>query len=83
MLKVSNPRIRVLALKKAEQGDEIIVRLVELDGKPQADVRVSFDAPITAAREVNGQEQPVGTATMKERRAGCFVLRLSAAHLRR
>ncbi len=65
LLKVSNPRIRVLALKKAEQGDETIVRLVELDGKPQADVRVSFDTPITAAREVNGQEQPVGTATLK------------------
>ena len=53
-----------MALKKAEQSDEIIVRLVELDGKPQANVRVSFAAPITAAREVNGQEQPVGPATV-------------------
>ncbi len=64
LLKVSNPRIRVLALKKAEESDEIIVRLVELDGKPQDDVRVSFAAPITAAREVNGQEQPAGAATI-------------------
>ena len=39
LLKVSNPRIRVLALKKAEQSDEVILRLVELDGKPQQDVR--------------------------------------------
>jgi alpha-mannosidase len=62
LLKVGNPRIRVLALKKAEQSDEVIVRLVELDGKPQPDVRVSFAVPITAAREVNGQEQPVGPA---------------------
>ena len=53
----------MLALKKAEQGDEIIVRLVELDGKPQRDVKISFNAAITAAREVNGQEQPVGAAT--------------------
>jgi alpha-mannosidase len=64
LLKVSNPRIRVLALKKAELSDETIVRLVELDGKPQSDVRISFDAAITTAREVNGQEQPVGTATI-------------------
>ncbi len=64
LLKVGNPRIRVLALKKAEQSDEVIVRLVELDGKPQPGVRVSFAAPITAAREVNGQEQPVGPATV-------------------
>jgi len=65
LLKVSNPRIRVLALKKAEQGDEVIVRLVELDGKPQADVRISFATPLTGAREVNGQEQPIGTANLK------------------
>ncbi|HKM48751.1 MAG TPA: glycoside hydrolase family 38 C-terminal domain-containing protein [Terriglobales bacterium] len=62
LLKVSSPRIRVLALKKAEQSDEIIVRLVELDGKPQTDVKVAFAAPIVSAREVNGQEQPVGAA---------------------
>ena len=66
LLKVSNPRIRVLAVKKAELSDEVIVRLVELDGKPQSDVKVSFVAPITAAREVNGQEQPVGPATITE-----------------
>jgi len=64
LLKVNNPRIRVLALKKAEQGDEVIVRLVELDGKPQPNVRVQFASPITAAREVNGQEQPVGAALL-------------------
>ncbi len=62
LIKVSNPRIRVLALKKAELSDETIVRLVELDGKPQPSVRISFAAPIAAAREVNGQEQPVSPA---------------------
>ena len=62
LLKLSNPRIRVLALKKAEAGDELILRMVELDGKPQPDVHVSFAAPITGAREVNGQEQPLGDA---------------------
>ena len=58
------PRIRLLALKKAEHGDEVIVRLVELDGKPHPGVRISFGTPITAVREVNGQEQPVGPATV-------------------
>jgi alpha-mannosidase len=64
LLKVSNPRIRVLALKKAEQSDEVVLRLVELDGEPQPDVHVAFAAPIAAAREVNGQEQPVRPATV-------------------
>jgi alpha-mannosidase len=61
LLKVSNPRIRVLALKRAEQSDEIVVRLVELDGKPQRDVKISFNTAIISAREVNGQEQPVAS----------------------
>jgi alpha-mannosidase len=64
LLKTNNPRIRLLALKKAEHGDEFIVRLVELEGKPQPGVRISFAAPISSAREVNGQEQPVGQATV-------------------
>lgn len=38
--------------------------MVELDGKPAQDVRVSFAAPVLAAREVNAQEQPIGPATI-------------------
>jgi len=66
LLKVSSPRIRVMALKRAEQSDELILRAVELDGKPQPGVRISFAAPIAAAREVNGQEQPVGPAKIAD-----------------
>lgn len=62
LLEVSNPRVRVMALKKAEESDEIIVRLVELDGRPASSVRVAFATPIVAAREVNGQELPIGEA---------------------
>ncbi|MBV8895658.1 MAG: alpha-mannosidase [Acidobacteriaceae bacterium] len=89
LLNLSNPRIRVLALKKAEHSDEIILRLVELDGKPQRDVRVKFSAPIEAAREVNGQEQPVGPAHLEQNatlltsfgayQPRTFALRLAAA----
>jgi alpha-mannosidase len=64
LLTLDNPRVRVLALKKAELSDEVILRLVELDGRPQSDVHISFAAPVTTAREVNGQEQPVGPATI-------------------
>ncbi len=63
-LRISNPRVRVLALKKAENSDEWIVRLVEIDGKRADGVRVSFAGPISSAREVNGQEQPLGSATV-------------------
>jgi alpha-mannosidase len=62
LLKVSNTRVRVLALKKAEQSDEIVVRLVEIDGNPASDVHLKFAAPVVSAREVNGQEAPLGPA---------------------
>jgi alpha-mannosidase len=53
-----------MALKKAELSDEVIVRLVEMDGQPAANVRVGFPAAVFAAREVNGQEQPLGPANV-------------------
>jgi alpha-mannosidase len=64
LLHVSNNRVRVLALKKAEQSDEVIVRVVEMDGKPAQNVHITFAAPgfaspLTSAREVNAQELPV------------------------
>lgn len=64
LMNVSSDRVRVMAVKKAEESDEVIVRLVELDGKPEQNVRIAFTAPIAAAREVNGQEMPVGDATV-------------------
>jgi alpha-mannosidase len=59
MVTVSNPRIQVMALKKAELSDEIVVRMVEMDGRPQPNVAVKFAGPIASARELNGQELPI------------------------
>ncbi len=64
LLTVDNPAIRVLAVKKAELSDEVILRLVELDGKAADQVRVKFAGPLEAAREVNGQELPLGPASV-------------------
>lgn len=64
LLHLSNSRVRVLALKKAEDTDEIVVRLVELNGTPTSDVKISFAAPVVAAREMNAQEQPIGKANV-------------------
>lgn len=64
LMRVSNSRVRVLALKKAEESDEVIVRLVELDGRPVTDSRLAFGAPVVSAREVNGQEMDLGKATV-------------------
>src|SRR5262249_33283754 len=66
IVNVNNSRVRIMALKKAEASDEYIVRLVETDGRPQPNVRIAFAAPVSAAREVNGQEQSVGPASVNK-----------------
>ena len=66
LLRVDNERVRVLALKRAEETDEYVVRLVELDGKKASNVRLSFAGQVTAAREINGAEMPVGPATIRD-----------------
>src|SRR5437660_9809234 len=48
LLKVSNDRIRLMAFKKAELSDELIVRLVEMNGQPAANVRVTFPSGVVA-----------------------------------
>ncbi len=63
LLKVSDSDVRVMAFKKAEESNDEVVRLVEMSGIPQRDVRISFAAPVVAAHEINGQELPVGSAT--------------------
>jgi alpha-mannosidase len=65
LLRISNSRIRVLAMKKAENSDEIVVRLVELNGEPQHNVRIAFAAPVTSAHELNAQEQAIGSAALE------------------
>ena len=61
-LHLSNDHLRLLALKKAEHSQELIMRLVEMDGHPQQNVLISFAAPVLSAREVNSQELPLGSA---------------------
>jgi len=64
LLNIDNRRVRVLAIKKAEQSDEMVVRLVEMDGAAARNVRLAFAAPVAAAREINGAEMPLGTAVI-------------------
>lgn len=66
LLNVSNSRVRVLAVKKAEESDETVVRLVELDGREAKNVRIRFAGAVASAREVTGQEQPLGAARVEK-----------------
>nr|MDQ2687559.1 chitobiase/beta-hexosaminidase C-terminal domain-containing protein [Armatimonadota bacterium] len=64
LLGLNTNQVQVEAIKKAEDSNEIIVRLRELLGKPANSVRVKMAGRIVSAREVNGQELPLGAATV-------------------
>jgi alpha-mannosidase len=91
LVNIDDPHIRILALKKAESSDEVVLRMVELDGNPAPDVKVKFAGPITSAREVNGQELPIGPAkvidgvldtSFNAYQPRTFALRLGAASVK-
>ena len=65
-MKISNPKVGVMALKKAEANDYYIIRVNELTGKDQTAVAIKFPINILDAYEVNGQEQKIGEAKITE-----------------
>ncbi len=65
LMSTSSAQVRVLALKRAEQSDEVVVRLVELHGSNAEGVQVRFAGPVVAAREIDAQEQHLGAATIR------------------
>ncbi len=56
LFQVSTPQAAISAIKKAEDSDDIVVRLRELAGKP-AHGRLTAAAPILKAVQIDGQER--------------------------
>jgi alpha-mannosidase len=63
--KVKLPQVYLNAIKLAENSDEVIVRFRELNGVLAENVQVRFSRPIVSAREVNGAEDPMGGAQVR------------------
>ncbi len=61
-LTCDNSNVMVKAIKKAENSNEIMVRLQELTGQTQT-VQLTGVTAITSARQVNGAEDPVASLT--------------------
>jgi alpha-mannosidase len=78
-LTVNDRGVVVSAVKKAENGDDLIVRVVEAKGKTVKNVELSFAGPVVSAREVNGQEQDLAAAAVRN---GKLVFDITPYHLR-
>ncbi|MGB0372442.1 MAG: alpha-mannosidase [Opitutales bacterium] len=60
LLKTSDSQVNIQAIKLAENGSGVIVRLQELDGKPIEGLTVSSILPFKKAEETDGIERPLG-----------------------
>jgi alpha-mannosidase len=58
----SSGQVAVRALKKAEDSDEVVVRVQELYGR-EASTRISLGGRVLSAREINAAEESVGPFT--------------------
>lgn len=59
-------QVEVLAIKKAERENVVIVRVKELLGKPAQNVRLAIGRGVKSAYEVNGQEYKIADAVIKD-----------------
>jgi alpha-mannosidase len=63
-----NLHVTLMALKRAEDSDETVVRLHETAGERAAGVQLRMAGAIESAREVDGQERTIGSATVRDGR---------------
>jgi alpha-mannosidase len=63
-LHIDSNHVFVTAVKKAEENNDIVVRVVEMRGEKAPNLHIAFAGPVSAAREVNGQEMTQGQATI-------------------
>ena len=61
---VSATNVLVNSVKFAENSNEIVVRLRELNGRPADNIQLKFARPILSAREIDGVEEPNGNVTV-------------------
>jgi alpha-mannosidase len=64
---VDNDHILVKALKKAEKTDDFVIRVYETAGKKVDRFNLSFAGEILEAKELNGVEDSIGTASFENR----------------
>ncbi len=61
-IETKNNPISIKAVKMAENCDDIVIRLQELTGQNQNDVKIKFNVPVNRIREINAVEEKVDDA---------------------
>jgi alpha-mannosidase len=64
LLSLNSDQVQIMAVKQAEDSNEIVIRFKELTGKPANGLLLHGATAITSAREVDAQERAIGDATI-------------------
>ena len=59
LMQLSSPQVNIQAVKMAEDGSGVVVRLQELHGRPCKQVRLSTALTFASAEELDGIERPI------------------------
>jgi len=70
LAEVDSPQVALKALKKAENSNEVIVRVFEKYGQPLTSTSIHFATRVLKVREVDGQENPVATKDLLDSDGG-------------
>lgn len=65
LVESSDSEVLIRCVKKAEDTDDIIVRVQEMAGTDHASASLTFLPSVTAAHETNGYETVIGTANLQ------------------
>lgn len=68
---LSDDRVRITAVKKAQEGERLILRVAECSGSDRKGVEASFGVPIVNAFEMRGDETQLCKAEIKDGKL-CF-----------
>ena len=63
---LNSDQVIIRAMKKAENSNEIVIRMQELYGKEALNVKVKFPMRILTARELNGAEEEISKVILKD-----------------
>lgn len=63
---INNPNVGLMALKKRENDDYLVIRVNEMSGEDQYHVQITFPGQIVDAYEVNGQEKRIANAEFRD-----------------
>ncbi len=64
--KLNNDKVRITALKKAQDSDRVILRVTECSGAKAENVEAVFSLPVKEAFEIRGDEVELGSYPVKD-----------------